>query len=67
MRNKDLTMNKNDIDPCIIESIRKIEGFVEKTTGKKPTQKEIGDALSKYFVLKEILEFIELSWEENVK
>ncbi|MCP4020224.1 MAG: hypothetical protein GY729_00140 [Desulfobacteraceae bacterium] len=53
------------IDPSLVASIRKIEEFVEKTTGAKPTQKEIAQALTKYFVLKEILEFIQLSWEQT--
>jgi len=52
------------VEPCLIESIKKIESFVESTAGAKPTQKEIAEALTKYFVLKEIMEFIQLSWEE---
>ena len=57
--------NKQDIQDCLFLSLNKIESYLEKATGKKPTQEELAKALSRYFVLKEIREFIELEREEK--
>jgi hypothetical protein len=48
------------IEDCIKEAIAGIDKYIERTTGVKPTQKEIANALGKFFVLKEIGEFIML-------
>jgi len=48
------------IDPCLIEAITRMETYIEETTGQAPTHEELAQALSKYFVLKEIREFIEM-------
>jgi hypothetical protein len=53
------------MDPLIIEAIGKIEGFITQTTGKAPEPREISSALTRYFVLKEIKDFIVMSREEN--
>ena len=49
------------IEPCVVEAILKLEDYIEKATGVRPEQKEIADALSKYFVLREIHDFIKMS------
>ena len=51
------------LDPLLIEAIEKIETFVTQTTGVAPTDGEISSALTRYFVLKEIADFIILSRE----
>lgn len=53
------------LDPQITEAVHKIEAFVAKTTGKTPTAGELSEALTRYFVLKEIMEFIVMSRKEN--
>lgn len=57
-----MTDAKN-LDPLITEAIGKIEAFIVQTTGEAPTPEEISDALTRYFVLKEILDFITMSRE----
>ncbi len=58
---------KNDIKlkDCMVEAIENISDFITQTTGAKPEQEEIAAALSKYFVLKEILEFIQMERQEK--
>jgi len=53
------------IEPCIKDAIIEIDAYITQTTGVKPTQQEISNALSKFFVLKEILEFVKLERGEN--
>ena len=48
------------LDPRLVAAVRKIETFVEQTTGEPPTVDELAPALTKYFVLKEIKEYIEM-------
>lgn len=55
------------LDPLIIEAISKIEAFIAQTTGNAPTPDEISGALTRYFVLKEIKDFIVMSRGENGK
>ncbi len=50
-----------EIDPIVAQAVGKIEDFVENATGKRPEPEELSQALTKYFVLKEILDFIKLS------
>lgn len=52
---------KYQLEPCLEQAIIQLEAYILETTGKKPSQQEISLALSKYFVLKEIREFIEMS------
>jgi hypothetical protein len=59
--------NVRELDPLIIEAISKIEAFIVQTTGNAPTPDEISGALTRYFVLKEIKDFIVMSREENEK
>ncbi len=53
------------VDPALAKALEKIEEFVENATGAKPTPEELAPALTKYFVLKEILEFVRLSREAS--
>jgi hypothetical protein len=55
------------VDPLIAEAIEKIESFITRTTGEAPTSGEISYALTRYFVLKEILDFITMLRGENKK
>jgi len=57
--------NNTKLEDCMVEAIENIEDFITRTTGVKPDQSEIAAALSKYFVLKEILAFIQLGRQEN--
>jgi hypothetical protein len=51
---------KTEIAPndLILDAIQGIRRFVTETTGKEPTDKEVADALKRYFVLNEIKEHI---------
>ena len=64
---KRIKMKKHEMKPetCLIEAINKIEDYIEQTTGQRPTHREIADALSHFFVLKEIGEFIEMSRQQD--
>ena len=53
--------NQIELKPCIVEAICQIEDYILNVTGKKPTQEELSSALTKFFVLKEIREFIEMN------
>ena len=55
----------NRLDPAIVEAIEKIQNFIRETTGEAPTPQELSSALTRYFVLKEIMDFIEISRLEN--
>jgi len=57
--------DKKDMDNKLFESIKKMEKYLEASTGQKPTQEEMAKALTRYFVLKEIREFIEMEREEK--
>ncbi len=59
-------MNKEyKLEDCMVKAIEKIETYIEQTTGTRPTQQEMADALSRYFVLKEIGDFIQMTRREN--
>lgn len=51
--------------PLVAEAIGKIEAFITRTTGEAPTPEELSYALTRYFVLKEIMDFITMSRAEN--
>ncbi len=48
------------LEDCIKKAVVEIDTYITQTTGIKPTQQEIANALGKFFVLKEILEFVKL-------
>lgn len=54
------------LEPCMVEAIGNLNDYITQTTGQAPTQEELAQALSKYFVLKEIREFIEMSREPDI-
>ncbi|MCP3875575.1 MAG: hypothetical protein GY699_20775 [Desulfobacteraceae bacterium] len=59
-------MNKEYIiENCMKEAIANRDNYIFQTSGIRPEQKEIANALSKYFVLKEILDFVLLERQEN--
>ncbi len=63
---KDDTMNDSyEIDDCIKEAIRTVDDFIFKTTGKRASQQEIATALTRFFVLKELLDFIKMEREDG--
>jgi len=49
------------ISPEVAAAVKKIEDYVTQSTGQKPTPEELADAMTRYFVLKEILAFIQMS------
>jgi hypothetical protein len=54
------------IDPILISALAGIADFIQQVTGAEPTQAELADALSRYFVLNEIKEHI-LMMRENTE
>jgi hypothetical protein len=59
-------MNNNiEMEDCMVEAFGKIEDFIMQATKIKPEPQEIASALSKYFVLKEILSFVELERQQK--
>lgn len=52
--------NGYTLEPCMIEALNRVEDYIEKLLGEPPTQQELANAMTKFFVLKEIGEFIEM-------
>ncbi len=46
------------IDPILSEALGKVADFIRQVTGLEPTQAELADALTRYFVLNEIKDHI---------
>lgn len=46
------------IDPVFADALGIVSDFVRQVTGVEPTQAEIADALTRYFVLNEIKDHI---------
>lgn len=46
------------IEPVLSAALERVDDFVKQVTGVEPTQAEIADALSRYFVLNEIKDHI---------
>lgn len=42
------------LEPGLVEALETVDNFIAATTGQKPTQQEIANALKRYFVLNEI-------------
>lgn len=51
---------------CIKEALTTIETYIEDMTGKAPEPDEIANALTRYFVLKEIHDFIVMERQESL-
>jgi len=49
----------------LAEALETVRHFIAETTGKKPTNDEIADALKRYFVLNEIKAHILMTRQEN--
>jgi len=49
----------------LVEALETVDNFIAETTGRKPTQQEIANALKRYFVLNEIKAHIVMEREEN--
>lgn len=65
MEKADSMVADKEFEPCMIEAISALETYITRTTGQKPSQQEMARALSKFFVLKEIREFIEMDRREQ--
>ncbi len=48
------------VHESMLEAIGTIQDFIKEVTGQEATQEEIAHALTRYFVLNEIKDFIEL-------
>lgn len=53
------------VAPEIQAAVRRMEEFVTQATGRAPAPQELADAMTRYFVLKEVLEFIQMSREDQ--
>jgi len=51
----------------MLEAIGSIQDFIKEVTGQEATQDEIAQALTRYFVLNEIKDFIELQRSQGGK
>ncbi|MDD9301250.1 MAG: hypothetical protein HUK40_02460 [Desulfobacter sp.] len=49
------------LHPALVAAVVKIQDFITHTTGCPPTPEELAHAMTKYFVLNEILGFVEMS------
>lgn len=47
-------------EPRLQQALNRICDFIEKTTGRPASPKELADAMTKYFVLNEIKSHIEM-------
>lgn len=52
------------VDPALNDALAAVSDFVRQVTGSEATQVEIADALTRYFVLKEIKDHILMMREE---
>jgi hypothetical protein len=46
------------LDPELADALATVADFIRQVTGDEPTQAELADALTRYFVLKEIKEHV---------
>lgn len=53
------------LEDCLVEALEAVENFILETTGQKPTQQEIANALKRYFVLNEIKGHVIMERGEN--
>jgi hypothetical protein len=53
------------LEDCLVEALETMESFIMETTGRKPTQQEIANALKRYFVLNEIKAHVLMERGEN--
>ena len=55
------------VHESMLEAIGTIQDFIKEVTGQEATQDEIAHALTRYFVLNEIKDFIELQRSQGDK
>ncbi|WDP92269.1 MAG: hypothetical protein HUN04_22115 [Desulfobacter sp.] len=53
-----------EITPELEAALNRMEAFVAQATGRAPDPEELAHAMTRYFVLKEIREFIEMARQE---
>ena len=53
------------IEPVLKAALERVADFIGQVTGVEPTQSEIADALSRYFVLNEIKDHISMVRENS--
>jgi len=59
-------MSENRIlEDCLEEALETVDTFITETTGQKPSQQEIANALKRYFVLNEIKGHIVMERDEE--
>ena len=46
------------LDPVLTDALETVSDFIGQVTGVEPTQAEVADALTRYFVLNEIKDHI---------
>ncbi len=52
-------MTSSDVlDPVLTDALDTVSDFIRQVTGVEPTQAEVADALTRYFVLNEIKDHI---------
>ena len=54
-----------ELEPCMVEALAYIDSYIDQTLGEPPTPHELASALKRFFVLKEIREFIEMERAES--
>ena len=55
------------LEACLDEALETVDTFITETTGQKPTQQEIANALKRYFVLNEIKGHIVMERSEGTE
>ncbi len=53
------------VETCLTDALDIISDFIAKTTGQTATPEEVADALTRFFVLQEIKDHIEMARREN--
>jgi sulfite reductase beta subunit-like hemoprotein len=46
------------LDPVLADALATVADFIRQVTGDEPTQAELADALTRYFVLNEIKDHV---------
>lgn len=55
------------LENYLVEALESVVNFITETTGQKPTQQEIANALKRYFVLNEIKDNIVMERSEGTE
>ncbi|MBC2710310.1 MAG: hypothetical protein HGJ94_04720 [Desulfosarcina sp.] len=51
------------IDPVLTDALDTVSDFIRQVTGVEPTEADIADALTRYFVMNEIKDHIQMMRE----